>query len=253
MRRWISWLVVPALVACPILSRAGPTPVTPACTVPDAFAAPDLPLEHVAAAIKAGGPVNILAIGSAATVGDQPGAGHHTSFPYRMVDALHAALPNVAFGLTLRGGRGMTADDMLPLLKAALGAQHHALLLWQTGTVEAVRGLDPDDLQAALQEGIDDARDAGADVVLIDSQFSRFLRANANLDPYETTLQGVAALPGVVLFHRYDVMQSWAEDGGIDLESASREDRAHTMVLLNACLGEALARFVLTGAGVTAR
>jgi len=101
-----------------------------------------------------------------------------------------------------------------------------------------------------LQEGIDDARQAGADVVLVDSQFSRFLRANTDLDPYETTMQEVAVMPGVVLFHRFDLMQNWVEEGGIDLESASRADRPKMMALLHTCLGETLARFVLTGANL---
>ncbi|HUB11648.1 MAG TPA: hypothetical protein VMB34_06790 [Acetobacteraceae bacterium] len=250
--RWLSWFYLLILVADPISSRAGQAPPPIACAVPVSFTTPDSPLAAVAAAIKAGGPVQILAIGSATTVGDQPGAGHHAAFPYRMIEALHAALPDIAFSLTLRGGRGMTAQDMLPLLKAALAAQHTALVVWQTGTVEAVRGQDPDDLQNALQEGIDAAREAGADVVLIDSQFSRFLRANTDLDPYEETLQQVAVMPGVVLFHRYDLMESWVEGGSIDLESASRTDRPAMMARLNACIGEALARFVLTGGGVAA-
>ena len=37
----------------------------------------------------------------------------------------------------------MTAEDMLPLIEAALKQQHYPLVLWQTGTVEAVRGLQP--------------------------------------------------------------------------------------------------------------
>lgn len=250
MRRCLEWVWFLVLVACPISSWAGQAPSAIACTTPVTFTTPDEALGHVAAAIKAGGPVDILAIGSATTVGDQPGAGHHTAFPYRMVEALHAARPDIAFGLTLRGGRGMTAQDMLPLLKAALASQHVVLVLWQTGTVEAVRGQDPDDLQETLQEGIDAAREAGADVVLIDSQFSRFLRANTNLDPYETALQEAATMPGVVLFHRFDLMQSWAQDGVLDLENASRNDRARMMAQLHACMGEALARFVLTGASV---
>ena len=253
MMRWLPWLCLLVLVACPISSRAGQPPPRAACAVPPEFTSPDSPLPAVAAAVKAGGPVNILAIGSAATVGDQTGAGQHTAFPYRMIEALHAAMPNISFGLTLRGGRGMTAQDMLPLLKAALGAQHYALVLWQTGTVEAVRGQDPDQLQSALQEGIDEALAAGADVVLVDSQFSRFLRANTNLDPYEMTMEQVAVMPGVVLFHRFDLMQNWVEDGSIDLESAGRGDRARMLALLNSCLGETLARFVLTGANLAAQ
>jgi len=250
MMRWLAWLCLLILVAGPISSRAGQAPAQAACPASAEFTTPDSPLPALAAAIKSGGPVDILAVGSATTVGDQPGAGHHTAFPFRMIEALHAAHPDLAFGLTIRGGRGMTAQEMLPLLKAALASRHYALVLWQTGTVEAVRGQDPDQLQTALQEGIDDVLQAGADVVLIDSQFSRFLRANTNLDPYEMTMQEVAVMPGVVLFHRFDLMQSWADGGGVDLENASRADREHLMVQLHSCLGEALTRFVLTGAAM---
>ncbi len=246
----ISWLWLLVAIASPMLARAEPPPA--ACAASDAFTTPEAPLDHVAAAIAAGGPVNVLAVGSATTVGDQLGADRNSAFPYRMVEALHAALPKVAFALTLRGGRGMTAEDMLPLLQAALEGQHYQLVIWQTGTVEAVRGMRPDGMVAALQEGIDRARASGADVVLIDPQFSRFLRANADLDPYQAALQQISVMPGVVLFRRFDVMRGWAEDGVIDLERARQADRARMMALLNTCLGETLARFVLNGAGVPA-
>ncbi|MGA3403020.1 MAG: hypothetical protein ABSC95_27735 [Acetobacteraceae bacterium] len=252
MSRLISCLWLLVLITCPVSSRAEHEQAPAACAASEAFTTPEESLAQVAAAIAAGGPVNILAVGSATTVGDQLGTDHNTAFPFRMVEALHAALPKVAFALTLRGGRGMTAEDMLPLLEAALVGQHYQLVIWQTGTVEAVRGMRPDGMVAALQEGVDRARDAGADVVLIDPQFSRFLRANADLDPYEAALQQVSAMPNVVLFRRFDVMRGWAEDGGIDLERARQADRVRMMALLNTCLGETLARFVLNGAGVAA-
>ena len=70
-----------------------------------------------------------------------------------MVRALHAALPSVEFRLTVRGGRGMTAEQMLPLIDAALKQQRYPLVLWQTGTVEAVRGLQPDGMLDVLHAG----------------------------------------------------------------------------------------------------
>lgn len=252
MLRRLPWFCLLVLVACPTSLRAAPGPATPACTIPAEFTTPEEHLNGVATAIAAGGPVAVLAVGSATTVGDRPSGDRHSAFPYRMLDALQAALPKVSFDLTLRGGRGMTADDMLPLLLTALAAKHYSLVLWQTGTVEAVRGVPPDGMAAALQAGIEHAREAGADVVLIDPQFSRFLSTNVDLDPYETVLQQISALPGVELFHRFDVMQGWAEDGSIDLERAPRADRPRVMAQLNTCLGQALARFVLNGAGVPA-
>ena len=168
-----------------------------------------------------------------------------------MVRALHAALPSVEFRLTVRGGRGMTAEDMLPLIDAALKQQRYPLVLWQTGTVEAVRGLQPDGMLDVLHTGAERVRDAGGDLVLIDPQFSRFLRANTDLDPYENVMQQVATMPGVALFHRFDLMRAWANDGRIDLERAPKADRDKALEELNACLGKALARFALSAADVT--
>jgi hypothetical protein len=63
-------------------------------------------------------------------------------------------------------------------------------------------------------------------------------------------MQQVATMPGVALFHRFDLMRAWANDGRIDLENAPKADRDKALDELNACLGKALARFVLSGAEV---
>jgi acyl-CoA thioesterase I len=244
-------LLVALLVAVPLSARAQPAPAVPeACDASADFATPADTLDHLTQGLKAGGPINILAVGSGTTVGETDGT-PGASFPYRMVDALKAALPKVTFRLTVRGGRNMTAEAMLPLLTQELSTQHFPLVLWQTATVEAVRGMRPDLLQAVLEAGVDAVRDAGGDVVLIDPQFSRFLRANVDLDPYEAVLEQVADLQGVVLFHRFDLMRSWATAGQIDLERVRKADRESAVAVLNACLGQTLARFVMNGAGVT--
>jgi hypothetical protein len=91
-------------------------------------------------------------------------------------------------------------------------------------------------------------RDAGGDLVLIDPQFSRFLRANTDLDPYEGALQQVATMPGVTLFPRFELMRAWANEGRIDLERTAKADRDKALERLHKCLGQALARFVLSAA-----
>ena len=153
----------------------------------------------------------------------------------------------------------MTAEDMLALLEAAVKQQRCPLVLWQTRIspwrrgsrdVEAVRGLQPSGMLDVLHAGAEQVRAAGGDLVLIDPQFSRFLRANTDLDPYENVMQQVATMPGVVLFRRFDLMRSWANDGRIDLERTPKADRDKALEELNACLGKALARFVLSGADV---
>ena len=129
MRRLGSYLLVCLSLVLPVASRADIATAV-ACTSPEEFVTSDEPLGQLSAAIAAGGPVSILALGSATTVGAVKADGaptattSGTSFPWHMVAALHAALPNSTFRLTVRGGRGMTAEDMLPLLDAALKQQH---------------------------------------------------------------------------------------------------------------------------------
>jgi acyl-CoA thioesterase-1 len=251
---WLAVTLIAALLfAAPAPSWAGTEP-SPICGAFEEYAISEEPLPQFAEAIAAGGTIDILTIGSATTVGavtvsGQPtSASHGSAFPWQMARALHAALPKIEFRVTVQGGRGMTAEDMLPLLEAALKKQHYPLVLWQTGTVEAVRGLRPDGMLDVLHSGAERVREAGGDLVLIDPQFSRFLRANTNLDPYEDVMQQVATMPGVVLFHRFDLMRTWANDGRLDLERAPKAERERVLEELNACLGLVLARFVISGA-----
>ena len=148
-------------------------------------------------------------------------------------------------------GSGFHAGTLIIAAISAVVAATVVSRLWQTGTVEAVRGLQPDGMLDVLHAGAERVRDAGGDLVLIDPQFSRFLRANTDLDPYENVMQQVATMPGVALFHRFDLMRVWANDGRIDLERTPKADRDKALEELNVCLGKVLARFVLSAADVT--
>jgi acyl-CoA thioesterase-1 len=228
-----------------------------ACNMPADLTTPDAPLTRVAAALGTKGVLDILALGSGSTVGDSAAAGGPAlayrspegSFPHRMIEALRSMRPTLRFNLTVKGGRSMTAEVMLPILQQELTARHYDLVLWQTGTVEAVQGMRPEILRGVLQDGADAAEQASADVVLIDPQFSRFLRANVDLSPYETVLQQMTTMPNVTLFRRFDLTQEWVSSGQVDLERVSKDQRDATIALLNTCLGQALARYVLSGAG----
>jgi acyl-CoA thioesterase-1 len=252
-----SVLLLALTLGTPAWAQAG-TAVSnhPPCDMPQDLLTPTAPLHHVAATLAAGEDVEILALGSGSTIGESgrsggPAPAYHTpgaSFPYRMLDALRALRPSARFHLTVKGARKMTAEAMSEILRQELAVRRYTLVIWQTGTVEAVRGLRPNFLNDVLQDGVDAAVKADADVVLVDPQFSRFLRANTDLSPYEAVLQQVAGLPEVSLFHRFDLTRLWVDTGQVDLERASRDQRDKTVALLNTCLGHALARYVLNGA-----
>lgn len=251
--------LVPAFLAWALLIfLTGSAAATPdPCAASDAAAADAADLPNVSARLAPGRTLDILSIGSGAAPGgggaDRPGvpAGKprstsEQSFPARMSQALQDAVPGMEVRLTTRGGKGLTAAEMLDVLRAEFVSRRYQLVIWQTGTVEAVRNLPPGDFAATLSEGAAMAQEAQADLVLVDPQFSRFLQTNANLDPYAQAFQQVAAIPGVALFRRYDLMRAWVNEGQIDLERAPRGDRQRTVEALHRCLGLHLARLILS-------
>ena len=245
------------------------------CPAADDTASSSASLSHVSAALQPGKTLMVLAIGSATMFGPEASQARGTltsqvlgsgsgpaaspgqtfvqqpselAFPLQMAKQLRAMVPGAGVQVVVRGGRGLLATEMLALLRTELSASHYDLVIWQTGTVEAVRNLLPSEFGQTLADGADAAQAAGADLVLVDPQFSRFLQANSNLDPYLQALQQVAAMPDVVLFHRFDLMRGWANDGQIDLEHTARSDRQKAIETLHACLGRSLARLVLASA-----
>ena len=50
--------------------------------------------------------------------------------------------------------------------------QNPRLMIWQPGTTDAMRAVDPDQFSQALDQGINITRCAGADVVLVNAQYS---------------------------------------------------------------------------------
>ncbi|MDT7952295.1 MAG: hypothetical protein RQ966_12400 [Acetobacteraceae bacterium] len=248
---------------------------SPKCAAPEDAAGTATPLPHVSDALRPGATLNVLAIGSAtlfrpdaslaptsllgqsfrgATTTTVPSAQvmnetpSGTAFPQQMAAALERAVPGLKVKVTARGGRGLSATDQLQLLTEMLEQEKFQLVLWQTGTVEAVRNLPPSEFAQTLADGAEKTVQAGADLVLVDPQFSRFLQTNSNIEPYEQAFQYVGSMPNVLLFHRFDLMHSWVNDGQIDLERTPKIDRLSAVEHLHTCLGLQLSRLVLGGA-----
>ena len=259
-----------AFAAGALLWQAPPARAGSACDAPEDITANIAPLPHVAEALKPGGTLNVLTVGSATVfnpseslqpgtiTGQALGLGparelaaptlSPTAFPLQMAQALEAAVPGASVKVAVRGGRGMAATEMLDILRTETAAAHYDLVIWQTGTVEAVRNVPTGAFYQTLSDGSAVVAAAGADLVLVDPQFSRFLHANADVDSYMQALQEIAAQPGVTLFHRFELMRHWSGAGQIDLERTPRPHRLRMVEQLHACLGQALARFVAASA-----
>lgn len=241
MTRLVRILAVLAVSAMPIAAQADP------CAAPPELTAASDTFPNAARALARGQRLEVLVLGSASsTVGGTSAPAR--IYPVRLEAALRELFPGVTVNVTIRGGRGLVAADMVPMLEDALGTLSPNIVIWQTGTVDAVRGVDPEGFLAALAAGVTRTEVRKADLVLMDMQFSRFGRAAMNYGPYRDAMKTIAATSAhTAFFPRYDLMRYWAEAGQIDVERAARPDWPKVADLLHACLGRALAASIADG------
>jgi acyl-CoA thioesterase-1 len=222
-----------------------------ACAVPPETLASAAPLERTRAKLAAGKAVTIVAIGGASTLGRAAGTIEH-AWPARLAVGLTARFRAAKINVVNRGVARETASDMLARFQRDALALRPTLVIWETGTAEAVRGDDVDAFRLTIQTGIHRARAAGAEIVLMDAQFSRRSAAMINLDRYRGALREVAEASDTPIFPRYDVMRAWVEAGVFDFGVPEGEKSQALAVQLYDCVGRALAEFVAPDAPLPA-
>ena len=122
------------------------------------------------------------------------------------------------------------------------------LVIWQTGTVDAMRSVDPDDFHGAVDDGVAALQKAGSDVILMNLQYSPRTESMISAPPYLDNLRVVAQQHDVPLFDRFAIMRQWNDSGDFDLFNAS-----HGLELakrVHECLGRALSTFVVGAAHI---
>lgn len=238
MRRLLALLVGLSL-AWPVAASQGP-----GCGAPAEWLESP-PLRATATGI-ATGRLRILAVGSASVTG--AGVTSPTAaWPIRLEAMLRERRPDLVLSFEVRGTRGATAADQWRLIDEALRAGQVDLVIWQAGMTEAVRGLPIDDMAAIIGQGLERLHARGVDAIIMGIQYSRFLRANAEVDPYRDALRVLAAAGHAGFFSRYDIMRAWADAGTVDMERAQRDRRAAEIDKLNDCLARALGAFIRDG------
>jgi acyl-CoA thioesterase-1 len=235
-----------ALVAVWMSLAAAPAGAADPCDAPADLAGAVEPLRHVARAAATRKALRVLVVGSASTTIGGTSA-PQAAYPGMLEAELGRQLLGIGITLQTRGGRGMTANDLGKVLEHALPEFRPDLVIWQTGTVDAVNALDRDEFERVLRAGSERVTAAGADLILIDQQFNRAARATINYAPYRQAMEAVANASDAMLLRRYDLMRHWAETGQIDLERAPRRDWQRTADQLHACLGKVLAQLIVQG------
>jgi hypothetical protein len=201
-------------------------------------------LPQTARAIKAK-KLNVMVVGAGSSLLPGPN-GNKSAYPARLQEALQAKLTGVEVKVGTNVTARRSAAEMVKAMVPELAINKPALVIWQTGTVDAMQGIEPDQFSQALDKGIHVARSAGADVVFINPQYSPRTESMIALGTYAENMRWVAMQQEVPLFDRFSIMKVWADLGTFDLNSATKKldmaERVHD------CIGRLLADLVIESA-----
>jgi acyl-CoA thioesterase I len=210
------------------------------CAAPTGATAILPPLEHVAARIDAGGPLDIIAIGSSSTVG-VGATGTEETYPYRLQADLRARFADLDVKVTNRGRSGEDAPEELARLTADVVDAHPDLAIWQVGTNAVLRR---DNLTADgewVREGVAMMKAAGIDVVLMDLQYAPRVLARAPYREMEELIADAANEAHVGLFRRFALMRYWQNTHSAEAPAMIGPDGLHMTDAGYGCLASDLA------------
>jgi len=216
------------------------------CAVPAYLLATESTLPKVADAIKTRKRLDILVAGSGSSA--LPGSdGASMSYPSRLEAALREALAgvtvNVRTELRPKKTAAEAAEGFGQMMDKLPPDQKPDLVIWQTGTVDAIRSVDPDDFRAALDTGVEALQTAGSEVLLINLQYNPRMETMLSVGPYNDTIRVVAQQHEVPMFDRFSIMRHWSDAGDFDLFGSvhgyGMAKRVHD------CIGRALSAMVV--------
>ena len=213
------------------------------CPVPASLLATESSLPKVAEAVNSGRPLDILVIGSRSS---SIGGSQEDAYPSRLQAALKDKLPTATINVSVELQSKQTAEETAAGFVKLMEAKKPTLVVWQTGTVDAMRSLDPDDFHAAVDRGVTALQNAGADVILMNLQYSPRTETMISGSPYMDNIRAVAQEHDVPLFDRFAIMRQWNEQGDFDLYSAAHGPELARRV--HDCIGRALSNFIFDAA-----
>jgi acyl-CoA thioesterase-1 len=220
-------------------ARSGTDP----CDVPEELMQVDEKLPHLAERLRAGQPVRIVAIGGASTTGLAAGSSD-LAYPHRLQEILVREYPSSTITVVNRGVPRQTARQMLERFPTDVIPEDPVLVIWETGTTDAVRGVGVDDFAATLQAGIDELKAHGIDIMLVDLQFSHSTTTVIDFEQYLNALHRVGDVNDVNVFPRFEMMRYWSEQNVFNFDGVAKDERASLAAKVYECIAGKLAEAI---------
>jgi len=210
------------------------------CPIPDSLALRDIALPASKQQVAADRHLTVLTFGGIHPAGaDATAVG--ATYPARLEAALRAALPEVEVAVANEAAPGKSSSDVpaaLPALIARTGAK---LVIWGPGGRDVAAHVDHAAFGDAVNRGIEAARHAGADLILLDTSFVPSPTRMALIEAYRDRLLAAAAANHVPLLRRHGMMRLWSEDGTLNLAARDQAERELVVRHLFSCVAQGLA------------
>ena len=232
------------IVLSGLLLAAFPAPAAPRapdCTIPAEILEDDPRLPELAQQLRQKHPITIVAIGGASTAGMASGNATEYAYPQRLQIILRQLYPEVPITVVNKGVSRQTTQEMVERFPHDVYALSPTLVIWETGTFDAARGVDVDVFAGALEAGLAGLREHKLETVLINMQYSRSTASVINFGPYLEAMQRLADVDGIYLFRRFEMMKYWAEHGIFSFAEVPAERRTELATEVYQCLADRLA------------
>jgi acyl-CoA thioesterase I len=225
------------VIAAPVIPAAWAQTV---CPVPDELALHDIALPAAKQQVATDKQLIVLTFGGVHAAGadaETQGA----TFPARLEAELSAALPGIKVTVTNEMPPGKNSADVPPVLPDLIAKTGARLVIWGPGGRDLMTKLDLAAFQTAVSAGINAARHAGTDLILLDTTFVPSPPRMAMIEAYRVKLQSVAAQNNIPLLRRHDLMRRWSEDGTLNFAASTQSERDQVARHLFACVARGLA------------
>ncbi|WP_257167184.1 SGNH/GDSL hydrolase family protein [Bradyrhizobium sp. SRS-191] len=239
---WLRFGIAALAISLAASARAEDAPQN--CEVPAYLLTTESSLPKVADAVKNARTLDILVVGSRSS--SIVSTSDAAAYPARLQAALKDKLPAVTVNLTVELQPKKTAEEIAGNLVKLVEGKRPNLVIWQTGTVDAMRSIDPDEFRQAVDDGVATLQKAGADVVLMNLQYSPRTETLISVPPYVDNMRVVAQQRDIPLFDRFAIMRQWNEQGDFDLFNPTHGVELAKQV--HDCLGRALSKFIIDAA-----
>lgn len=199
-------------------------------------------LPHAREEIKTARKLTVVVVGTASStlVGqDGPAA----AYPARLEASLRRRLEGIEVKVVPIVQTRQTSSDLMRQFGRILADNRPSIVIWQTGTVDAIRGIDPEQLRVILSKGVDMIRAGGADPLFINMQYSPRTESMIAVSDYIDIMRIISQEKDVPLFDRYGIMRYWFDTRQFDLYA-----RARGMALarrVHECIGRALSSLII--------